>query len=193
MNGYDIRPVGYGDDAEPGQTSRKGYLGQYRIAPYWRRFLAGCIDYIPLLLVMAWLMGPSEPQGQPVRVFGVLDSPDLPTGHAFLVVLIGAIAALWAANDTGLGESLGKDLVGLVTVYPVRDPATDEAHLGYLANTRLVLRLFAHLIDLFLVWGWFRPLRDRYGQTYADEVAGTVVIVKPKEYPAFLVGGERLL
>jgi RDD family protein len=101
-------------------------------------------------------------------------------------VVVAAIAAgVVGLGYLGLGQAgsrrtLGKRLVGLRAVQMVRMP-DGGLRLIELRIAVAVLRQFAHAADVPLLWGFLRPLWDRYHRTAADQLTGVFVVVDRDE------------
>lgn len=133
-------------------------------APWSRRVLAVLLD-VGLLGGIAWLAA-GESGGVP-SLWAGLFSP----GDGAVVGWPAALAALvLLALQAWTGWTPGKLVVGIAVVRE-----RDGAPAGIL---RTVGRAFAHLIDSFLLIGYLRPLWHREGRTFADSMAGTVVVLR---------------
>ena len=89
-------------------------------------------------------------------------------------------SATSASGRPGSGRTLGKRLVGLRAVQMVRMPG-GGLRLIELRIAVSVLRQVAHVADLPLLWGFLRPLWDRYHRTAADQLTGVFVVVDRDE------------
>jgi uncharacterized RDD family membrane protein YckC len=120
---------------------------------------------------------------QPYAVLGYLFYKKVggPVGRGIAFFIAGM--ALWANfyNRCILmartGQSWGKKIAGVKLV--------SEETMAPMGNTRAILREGAHLMDvLSLGAGYFRPMWDRKGQTFADTICQTVAVTVEAEAPA---------
>jgi uncharacterized RDD family membrane protein YckC len=89
------------------------------------------------------------------------------------VVAIGFVVWDLAFLQGRTGQCFGKSLIGTRCV---------SRSTGQPTGTRgQLIRLGSHFADLFSVIGWFLPLWDSKRQTFADKIAGTVVVPGPKK------------
>lgn len=135
-----------------------------RLAPMGKRFLAGAIDGIPLIIGMMWVVS-HYPQSQLRELQELYRAPDIIT-QGWLVM--GIYVAILTATEVLFGRSVGKMLTGL------RVLRLDGAAPGAVA---MFVRNFLRVIDLgmsgvTLVLILMLPLRQRIG----DIAAGTVVV-----------------
>ncbi|SFK00101.1 RDD family protein [Cellulomonas sp. KH9] len=82
-----------------------------------------------------------------------------------LLVLVVLVLQGWT------GASLGKRAVGIVVVR-----AADGRPAGLV---RTLVRQLLHVLDAILLLGYLRPLWHAEGRTFADSLAGTVVVASP--------------
>lgn len=155
---YEIPPFGVATQRDP-EPDPPGYLGGVRLAPWWRRFAAGLIDYVALPLSCANVMDWLTPDG---------------TSGPVLMFFAAIVFAAWAQGDYS-GQSLGKECLGIRVVYPVLDPEKGPM-LKDAGVARCLARLALHLIDWFTGVGFFRPLWNARRQTFADSLTKTIVI-----------------
>jgi len=91
-----------------------------------------------------------------------------------MVVLIGANSVFMQART---GQSLGKVILGLQLVWPVRN--TDHVPMGaYPSMLRNAARICLHALDLIFFIGLFRPLWDWHRQTFADKYTKVLVLAQ---------------
>ena len=89
-------------------------------------------------------------------------------------------SATWVSDRPGPGRTLGKRLVGLRAVQVVRMP-DGGLRLIELRIAVALLRQLAHVADVPLLWGFLRPLWDRFHRTVADQLTGVFVVVDRDE------------
>jgi hypothetical protein len=95
---------------------------------------------------------------------------------AAAVVVLGYLGL----GQVGSGRTLGKRLVGLRPVQVVRMPEGD-LRLIELRIAVALLRQVGHVADVPLLWGFLRPLWDRFHRTVADQLTGVFVVVDRDE------------
>jgi RDD family len=91
-----------------------------------------------------------------------------------MVVLIGANSVFMQART---GQSLGKVLLGLQVIWPVRND--DHVPMGaYPSMLRCTARICLQFIDVVSVIGLFRPIWDWHRQTFSDEFTKVLVLAQ---------------
>jgi Mce-associated membrane protein len=172
---YEISSYGIATETRR-ESDPPGYFRGVRLAPWWRRFAAGLIDYVALPLAAATLANWITPDGSNATVL------------VFFAVIV--IAAFEQGGYSG--QSLGKDWLGIRVVYPVLDPDTGPM-LKDAGVARCLVRLMLHLVDWFSIFGFFRPLWNPRRQTFADSLTKTIVIADTELELDYLATGPALL
>lgn len=95
---------------------------------------------------------------------------------AAVVVVLGYLGL----GQAGSARTLGKRLVGLRAVQMVRMP-DGGLRLIELRIAVAALRQLAHAADAPLLWGFLRPIWDRYHRTVADRLTAVFVVVDRDE------------
>lgn len=134
------------------------------LASWSRRAEASLIDVaVPAMIIAA---------GAGVAKFSLLLQEGAAGAVAVAVGVVGALA--WMLRNLSRqgesGQTLGKRLVGLRLVgrYDQRRPV---------GAARSIARQVLHVVDTApAMLGWLWPLVDANGQTFADKIAGTVVV-----------------
>ena len=137
------------------------------IAGWWQRAAAFAIDVlvglavVATLLLIAW----SAPHGS--WLWWIL--------LALAAVVLIAVAVNRYVLPASAGWSLGRGVAGIAVV---------DAGDGPVGPWRLLARDLAHLADtLPFCLGWFWPLLDARGRTFADRIVGTEVHQVPGDHP----------
>jgi len=172
---YEIPPYGVATETLRAPDP-PGYLGGVRLAPWWRRFAAGLVDYLALPLAAATVVNWITPDGS----------------NATVLMFFAAIVIAAFAQGGYSGQSLGKDWLGIRVVYPVLDPEKGPM-LKDAGVVRCLARLALHLIDWFSIVGFFRPLWNERHQTFADSLTKTIVIADTELALDYLATGPALL
>ena len=102
----------------------------------------------------------------PILIFG---------GTLEFLVILALVGGNSVFMQSRTGQSLGKVLLGLQLVWPVRD--ADHGRLAaYPPPWRCAVRVPLHALDLMLFIGFLRPLWHRRHQTFADSITKTLVL-----------------
>jgi uncharacterized RDD family membrane protein YckC len=155
--------------------------GAERLAGWWSRVVAFLIDTIltglPGIVATLLLDTAVPPDSKLVNPDGsttIVSAGKINWGLLLVVVLLNLVSIGLTVYDRYLlqgrtGRSWGKRVVGLRLV--------DEESGRPIGPGAAFARDVGHLIDcLPLFIGWFRPIWNRRKQTYADRLAGTVVL-----------------
>lgn len=138
--------------------------------PWAARVWATWIDLLAFVLVIVPFVGYAQATAVPREYSDAVDLTPAGIAAAWAGVLIYLV--LWSWNryvrQARTGQTIGKRRQGLRVV---------DAHGRTPTAGRLVVRDLAHVLDILpaclgLLW----PIWDRRGQTFADKVAGTVVV-----------------
>ena len=76
------------------------------------------------------------------------------------------------------GQSLGKRIMGLTMVNPIRDPHSNKPHVRLPSVGRLIWRTVAHVVDTFCLIGLIRLCFNDRRESFAYTAANTLVISK---------------
>jgi RDD family len=163
--------------------TRQPWLGAAELAPFRLRAAAWAVDLVVVAALTAVLGAAALWFVREVLHLGDVWSAAAPWSRRVGVVAVACAAV--ALGYLGLGQAgsartLGKRLVGLRGVQVVRMPS-GELRLIELRIAVSVVRQVAHLADLPLLWGFLRPLWDRYHRTAADQLTGVFVVVDRDE------------
>jgi Mce-associated membrane protein len=153
-------------------------------APWRRQFVAYAIDVLAPAIILLALVGIALVTD---KILWVL----IPCA----VVAVGvAAAAIWnvVVHQGRTGVTLGKATMNI----RVRTDTVDEP----IGSLRAAARQCTHVIDTVpLLAGWFMPLRDRQRRTFADMIAGSVVVTtdrpassRPRRWAAALLVATAL-
>ena len=151
------------------------------LSGWWLRVLASVLDSI-LLAAVSYLAFPVQAAYQPAP------PGDLPLSLPLVAVpegatwpdtawLLGA-AAVFYLMQAYLGSTPGKLVMGIAVVR-----LADCRPAGTL---RTVGRALAHVLDGIFMIGYLRPLWNVRHQTFADSIAGTVVVATRRPLPYVL-------
>jgi uncharacterized RDD family membrane protein YckC len=139
------------------QTWRHGYAADQKLTSWPLRLASGAIDYVPLFILGDLFSA--------MHAFAV---------GFFLIVVVVLANNVYMQGTTG--QSLGKRIVGTRLVSLVDIGPTTFAF-AYPGVGRCFGRQLAHAVDCIVFYlGWFRPIWQRYHQTWADSIAKTVVV-----------------
>lgn len=159
---------------------RDAEVVRYRVAGFWRRLVAGCIDALALIpvfallgLLLAAIFGGRVPRW---RELGVDWAIELLLGHDPLVLggfaLCGLVAMLYfVLFHAARGMTLGKQLLGLRVITQAGARPTLWRALGR-AGAGLLSAIF---FSLGFIWIAF----DREKRGFHDRLAGTYVVRNP--------------
>jgi RDD family len=163
--------------------TRQPWLGAADLAPFRLRAAAWAVDLVVVATLTAVL-------GAAALWFvrEVLHLSDVWSAAAPWPRRVGVVAVACAVvvlgylglGQAGSARTLGKWLVGLRAVQMVRMPG-GGLRLIELRIAVSVLRQVAHAADVPLLWGFLRPLWDRYHRTAADQLTGVFVVVDRDE------------
>jgi Mce-associated membrane protein len=92
------------------------------------------------------------------------------------VVLVGVWLTMLVLQGL-TGQTPGRRVMGVAVVRATSDGLPLDGRPGVL---RCVARWCAHLLDAVLLLGYLRPLWHRERRTFADSIAGTVVVRRPR-------------
>lgn len=163
----------------------ESWPGPAELATFRRRLAAWAVD-LAVVAVLAtalvaadlWFLG------------HVLGLGDVTSWYADASLL--ARAAVWTTaaalvvlgylglGQAGPGRSIGKRVAGLRAVQVVR-MSDGGLRVIQVRIREALLRQVVHLIDLPFLWGFLRPLWDRYRRTKGDEIANVFVVVDRDE------------
>jgi hypothetical protein len=168
---------------QPLPTVAPAWPGPAALAPPRLRALAWVVDLVVVVALAAVLV-----VGASWLVRDVLGLSDVwgaaapwPRKAVVVAVAVAVVAfGYLGIGQAGAGRTLGKRLAGLRAVQVVRMP-DGGLRLIQLRIAVAVLRLVAHVADLPLLWGFLRPLWDRYRRTAADQLTGVFVVVDRDE------------
>ncbi len=163
--------------------TRQPWLGAAELAPFRRRAAAWAVDLVVVAALTAVLGAAALWFVREVLHLSDVWSAAAPWSRRVGVVAVAcAVIALGylGLGQAGSGRTLGKRLVGLRAVQMVRMPG-GGLRLIELRIVVSVLRQVAHVADLPLLWGFLRPLWDRYHRTAADQLTGVFVVVDRDE------------
>lgn len=163
--------------------TRQPWLGAAELAPFRLRAAAWAVDLVVVAALTAVLGAAALWFVREVLHLSDVWSAAAPWSRRVGVVAVAcAVVALGylGLGQAGSGRTLGKRLVGLRGVQMVRMPG-GGLRLIELRIAVSVLRQVAHLADLPLLWGFLRPLWDRYHRTAADQLTGVFVVVDRDE------------
>jgi uncharacterized RDD family membrane protein YckC len=172
----DIPHTGADAQGDP-EPDPPGYLGGVPLAPWWRRFTAGLIDYV----AFPWLL---------INLVDLFSPRNLPSDTA--VLMYGVLLLLKVLNEGADGQGLGKSYLDIRVVYPVLDREKGPM-LKNAGVARCLARLVLHPIDWFSCVGFFRPLWNPRRQTFADSLTKTIVIADTELELDYLATGPALL
>jgi len=173
---FQIPPHGAATQGDP-EPDPSGYLGGVRLAPWWRRFAAGLIDYG----AFPWLL---------INLVDLFSPGNIPSNTAVLMYGVLLLLKVWNEGDDGQG--LGKSYLDIRVVYPVLDPEKGPM-LKNAGVARCLARLILHPIDWFTIGGFFRPLWNERHQTFTDSLTKTIVIADTELELDYLATGPALL
>jgi uncharacterized RDD family membrane protein YckC len=144
------------------------------LAGWWRRVGAYLLDYLVALVpyLLGTAVGLALLREVPDPAGGTYDEFTPGTGIAFALGLLGTLAVIvWNRylRQGRTGQSLGKRALGIRLV-SARDAQPLGAGMAF-------GRDIAHFLDGIVYIGWLWPLWDRLNQTFADKVAGSVVVL----------------
>jgi len=127
-------------------------------AGFPRRAAGAVIDYAIPFFLFAWLPG----------------------HYGFKIGFIGfwiwvVINSVVIQSQSG-GHSLGKIVFGTQVVHITEVGEYRQEYAQRPTWGTLLLRQFAHIVDMATLWGWLRPLKHDQYRTYADSLAATIVI-----------------
>jgi len=168
---------------QPMAVVRPAWPGPAALAPPRLRAAAWVVDLVvvaalaaALVVAASWLVR---------AVLGLSDvwgaAAPWPRKAAVVAVAVVVVAfGYLGIGQAGAGRTLGKRLAGLRAVQMVRMPDGGLRFIQLRIGVA-VLRLVAHVADLPLLWGFLRPLWDRYRRTAADQLTGVFVVVDRDE------------
>lgn len=158
MSDYPAPPSQWSSSAsapEP-EPHRSGWLFGSPLASWPRRSVATLIDFG----VTIWL---------PTLIFGNVAK----LWFISILILVGGNSVFMQART---GQSLGKVLLGVQLVWPVRAPGHGKIA-AYPSLGLCTARVLLHSIDIiFFGIGFLRPLWNWKRQTFADSITKTVVL-----------------
>lgn len=157
--------------------------GPARLAPAGRRAAAWAVDAVVVVALAAALAALASWFVREALNLGEVWSASAPWPRKAVVVAVAAAVVVFGylgLGQAGSARTLGKWLVGLRAVQMVRMPGGD-LRLIELRIAVAVARQVAHVADAPLLWGFLRPLWDRYHRTVADQVTGVFVVVDRDE------------
>jgi uncharacterized RDD family membrane protein YckC len=168
---------------QPLPTMGSAWPGPAALAPPRLRAVAWVVDLVVVVALAAVLVVAAS-----WLVRDVLDLPDVwgaaapwPRRAVVVAVAVAVVAfGYLGIGQAGAGRTLGKRLAGLRAVQMVRMPDGGLRFIQLRIGVA-VLRLVVHVADLPLLWGFLRPLWDRYRRTVADQLTGVFVVVDRDE------------
>ncbi len=167
MSSYPAPPSQWSSAGPPGpQPGRRGWAFGSELASWPARSAATFIDFA----VTIWL---------PSRLPGEL-------GFWLAVVLV-VLNSIFMQSRTG--QSLGKVLLGLQLVWPIRDENHDIMA-AYVPLGRCTARIVLHVADLIGFIGFLRRLWDFHRQPFADSWTKTVVLAGRPMLPLRVATGR---
>lgn len=146
-------------------------------ASWSRRVVAALLDSA-VLGAFTWFAvgdGSASPTLQPTFDMGATPQ-SIGTPWTSSLVLVGALLAMLVLQGL-TGQTPGRRVMGVAVVRATPDGLPLDGRPGVL---RSVGRWFAHLLDAILLIGYLRPLWHRERRTFADGLAGTVVVRRPR-------------
>jgi len=167
----------------PFPTVRQAWPGAAELAPLRLRAAAWLVDLVVVAVLAAALVAGAYWLVRDVLGLSDVWSAAAPWPRKAAVVGVAVVVA--ALGYLGIGQAgsartLGKRLAGLRAVQVVRMP-DGVLRLIPLRIGVAVLRLVAHVADVPLLWGFLRPVWDRYRRTLADQLTGVFVVVDRDE------------